>query len=366
MAALERLAPKSWAEDWDNVGLQVGSLQGRTEKVLLTLDVTPAVVNKAAETGAKLVISHHPPVFRPLRSVRTDLNQGAVIAAALKYGLVIYSAHTNLDSSPAGVNAALAEVLELPNPRILLPVYEQLYKIVVFVPTAQEAELREAIGNAGAGFIGNYSHCTYRVQGKGTFFPHEGTHPFIGQPGKLEEVDETRIETIVPEGQLRQVISAMLRTHPYEEPAYDIYRVENQGPPHGAGRISELDAPVELHEFVLRAVKLLKTRIPQLASSGKTMIKRVAIMGGSGGDYAGAAADKGADLYITGECHYHIAQEVTARGMNVLTVGHYESEQMVWRYVAPLLERELKAGDNGLEFIIYDQCTSPFVPLATL
>ena len=236
MDIMERLAPCQLAEEWDNVGLLIGDPGDRVEGVLVSLDLTAPVLAEASAKGANLILVHHPPIFRPLKELRTDTPLGKLLADVLKEKMQVYAAHTNLDVAPLGVSQQLARKLELVETRILQPAGEdKLFKLVVFVPESHEAHVRKSLGDAGAGWIGNYSHCTFRTAGKGTFRPLEGADPFLGRVGQLEEAAEYRLETIVPQSRLQEVIKAMLASHPYEEVAYDLYPLSNRGRAYGLG-----------------------------------------------------------------------------------------------------------------------------------
>lgn len=195
---MERLAPKSLAYDWDNVGLQVGSFSTPVKKIMVTLDVLEEVVDEAITKNVSLIIAHHPLLFKPVKQLSTDTPQGRVLHKLLQHNITVYAAHTNLDIAEGGVNDVLCEKLKIKNTKVLIKERtETLYKLVVYVPQTHQKVLREAIGKAGAGHIGNYSHCTFQTMGKGTFKPLEGTNPYIGSQDKMEFVPEVKIETIV-------------------------------------------------------------------------------------------------------------------------------------------------------------------------
>ncbi|MQL53145.1 Nif3-like dinuclear metal center hexameric protein, partial [Desulfofundulus thermobenzoicus] len=235
---LEGLAPLELAEPWDNPGWQLGDPGVPVERVLLSLDVDEGVCREAIEMSARLIITHHPLFFKEIKEIRLDSPRGALVAGLIKAGIGVYAAHTNLDSARWGVNDALARRLNLRDIQVLRPVREKYLKLVVFVPLDHVDGVREALGKAGAGWIGNYSDCTFGVQGTGTFRPREGTNPYIGTRGQLEKVPEVRLETILPKRLEKQVIEAMLRAHPYEEVAYDLYPLANSFPTgRGLGRV---------------------------------------------------------------------------------------------------------------------------------
>src|SRR5699024_9891248 len=234
--SLELWAPKSLAYDWDNVGLQVGSKHDVTSGVLVTLDVTEAVVDEAIEKNANVILAHHPITFRPLSAIEFDSVKGKVIKKLIQNNITVYASHTNLDIASGGVNDLLSEAIGLENVQPLIPTQtESLVKLVVFTPVDYVQQVVDALSEAGAGHIGNYSHCTFQSPGQGTFKPLEGTNPFIGTQDTIERVDEIKVETIVKEKDLHTIVTAMTKAHPYEEVAYDIVPLKNEGETLGIG-----------------------------------------------------------------------------------------------------------------------------------
>lgn len=339
---LEKIAPKKWAEEWDNVGLLVGTLQKNVERVLLTLDVTEEVIKEAVELNCQLIIAHHPIVFRPLKAIRTDLEQGKLIEQLIKNDIAVYAAHTNLDVASEGVNKVLADLFELTN---LQPLktngQEQLFKLVVYVPTDHAELVRAALGKAGAGHIGQYSHCTFSVTGTGTFLPQTGTNPFIGTVGNLERVVEERVETIVPERLLNQSLRAMSKAHPYEEVAYDIIPLGNQGEVRALGLIGQLPEEISLRNFWTVVKRVLA--VPELRVTGDPgrLISKVAVAGGAGGGLAYAVNGR-ADLLITGDVSYHQALDAAALGLAIVDAGHWYTEWPILRSLAIRLRNEMQ------------------------
>ena len=258
----EQFSPKSLAVEGDKIGLQIGTLNKTVANVMVTLDVLEETVDEAIAKNVDLIIAHHPPVFRPLKHVITDQPGGRLIEKCIKHDIAVYAAHTNLDVADGGVNDMLAEALELKNTKVLVPTYEEpLKKLAVYVPKDYEEQVRTALGDAGAGHIGAYSHCAFSAEGVGSFKPLSEADPFIGKRGELERVEEVRIETVYPAGIEKSVIKAMSEAHPYEEVAFDIYPVEQNPLQKGLGRIGELNEEMTLEAFA-RYVKekLEKTR----------------------------------------------------------------------------------------------------------
>ncbi len=335
MAAMERLAPPSLAAGWDNVGLLVGSPEQEVSALLVALDVTPQVAEAAAAAGVDMIVAHHPPIFKGLTAVRTDAPPGRTLAALLKAGIAVYAAHTNLDLADGGVNDILAARLGLAAVRPLAAEgREKLLKLAVFVPEGHVEAVRQAVAAAGAGHIGNYSHCTFQTPGTGTFLPLAGTQPFIGEQGKLEYAAECRLETILPEKLAAGVIDAMLKAHPYEEVAYDLYALENPGRAIGLGRVGRLPAVEPLDAFVGRVKTALALRHVRVCGPEQRPVATVAVCGGSGGDLFKAAAAAGADVLVTGDVKYHEALEAAAVGLTMVDAGHYATERPAVEAVA--------------------------------
>lgn len=327
---MERLVPPQLAEEWDNSGWQVGDPDAVVQRVLLALDVTPEVLEEAEQQGAQLIISHHPMFLKGIKNVRRDNPAGDLVFRLIRAGIGVYAAHTNLDSAEGGVNDVLARALELQQIEVLHPVqYQRLTKLVVFVPVTHAGVVREALGQAGAGYIGNYSHCTFNLEGTGTFCPGEGTNPFIGTTGRLEQVEEVRIETIVKQEDISGVVQAMLKAHPYEEVAYDLYPLENKGAARGLGRIGRLAEPVALADFAGTVQKVLQAGCLRYGGASDRAVQHVAVCGGSGGDLWPLARQRGADVLVTGDVRYHAARDMLAAGMCFIDAGHFATERVV-------------------------------------
>ncbi len=337
---MERLAPPGLAEEWDNSGWQVGDPGAEVQKVLLALDVTREVVEEAEKYGAQLIISHHPMLLKGIKSVCRDNPAGSLLYRLIQTGIGVYAAHTTLDCAEGGVNDVLARILGLEQIEVLQPLqYQQLLKLVVFVPVSHADAVREALGRAGAGYIGNYSHCTYNLKGIGTFCPLEGTSPFIGTVGRLEQVEEVRIETIIKKQQSGRVLQAMFEAHPYEEVAYDLYPLVNKGAVHGLGRIGRLPQAVTLAELAGIVQEVLHGSCLRYGGTSHTMVQRVAVCGGSGGDLWALAQKKDADVLVTGDVRYHTARDMLTAKMCFIDAGHFATE----RVVLPALRKKLNA-----------------------
>lgn len=354
MDVMEKIAPRHLAESWDNVGLMIGSPSRDIQKIMVCLDVSEAVIKRSIEQKVDCIISHHPFIFKAMKNLRMDLPQGRLIEKIIKNGIVIFSAHTNLDIANHGVNDVLAEKLSLKDTKPLsITDSEALVKLVVFIPEDYVSVVQMAIAKAGAGHIGNYSHCTFQVKGQGTFMPLAGTIPFIGKQGKLEYVNEVRLETIMPEKIAHRVVRAMMKAHPYEEVAYDLYPVKQSGEAFGLGRIGKLEKPLKALEFIQIAKESLKAEQVRFVGDTNTMIQKVAICSGSGAEFIGKAAYAGADLFVTGDLKYHDAQRGLDAGICILDAGHFATEMPVVEVVAKYLQAEKEKQKWDIE-VVYD------------
>lgn len=331
-SAMEEIAPARLREDWDNVGLLVGRPDSSVERILLTLDVTSAVIEEAIETKTDLILAHHPFPYKLGKTIRTDQMEGAMLAALLKNDIAVYAAHTNLDSAMGGVNDALAEALGLQGIVPVRPAEGRLAKIVTFVPEGNEEKVWQAMAGAGAGHIGKYSHCGFRVAGTGTFLPGAGSRPFIGEENRLEKVNEIRLETVAPVFMVKEVVQALLAAHPYEEAAYDVYNLDNAWSEGGMGRMGQLNPPLSLRDFAAHVKQTLQVDGMRFAGNESARIAKVAVCGGSGMELAGIARCSGADVLVTGDIRYHEAQAALGQGLCLVDAGHFATEY-------PVLER---------------------------
>ncbi|WP_054956648.1 Nif3-like dinuclear metal center hexameric protein [Paenibacillus dakarensis] len=357
---MEQLAPKHVAMPDDRIGLQLGTLNKEIKTVLIALDVNEEVVEEAIELGADLIIAHHAIIYRPLKQLQTDSPMGKVYEKLIKNDIAVYISHTNLDVTEGGMNDWMAEALGITN---TLPIHdvhtEQLSKLVVFVPKSHHQEVLDAVLNAGAGSIGNYSHCSFNVEGFGTFVPGEGTDPFLGKQGKMERADEVRIETVVPQNIRSRVIQAMLKAHPYEEVAYDLYPMDLKGRSLGLGRIGKLSEPVTLAALVDVVKEKLEVPHVRVVGDLDRMVKKAAVIGGSGGSFMNTVLFKGADVLITGDIDYHTAQDALAAGLAIIDPGH-NAEKIMKLKVAEWMEGKLQEHRYDTRVIASKVNTEPF------
>ncbi|MBD8031885.1 MULTISPECIES: Nif3-like dinuclear metal center hexameric protein [Solibacillus] len=327
----ESWSPKKYAcMPNDPIGLAIGTLNKPVSKVLVTLDVTHEIVNEAIENGCELIIAHHPPIFMKLSNLRTDNPQGALYEKCLKNDIAVYAAHTNLDVAPGGVNDLLADALQLEERRILDISYEEkMMKLAVFVPVDDADALREVLAKAGAGRLGNYEACSYTLAGKGRFRAVEGADPAVGEIGELHIEQEEKVEVVFPQSMKNKILKAMLNSHPYEEPAYDLFTMDVATNEEGLGRIGKLKEPMTLREFA-EFVKV-QLDVPCLRAVGPLdqPVQKVAIVGGDGNKYIRTAKFAGADVFVTGDIGFHMAQSAELDGLSIIDPGHHVEKVMI-------------------------------------
>lgn len=322
---IEQYAPLPLQESFDNSGVQVGDINQLAKGALLCLDITEEVIEEALVRDCNLIISHHPLAFKSFKSLRGATYVERCMMKACKYDLVIYAAHTNLDNVQGGVNYKLAEMIGLQNIRILSPQKGMLLKLVTFVPTPYAELVRNALFNAGAGNIGNYDSCSFNVYGDGTYRAQEGANPFIGTIGETHYENETRIEVILPAFRQLTITRALRSVHPYEEPAFDYYPLNNTWEQVGSGVVGEL--PVEEDEltFLLQIKDIFNVPCVKHSPLTGKPIREVAICGGGGAFLIKDAIAYGADVFITGEAKYNDYYDVEDKIL-LAVIGHYESE----------------------------------------
>jgi dinuclear metal center YbgI/SA1388 family protein len=351
IAVLEHLAPSALQEDYDNAGLITGSSDWECQGIVVSLDATEDVVNEAIEKNCNLIIAHHPIVFKGIKKINGKNYVEQTIITAVKNDIAIYAIHTNLDNVIHGVNGKIADLLGLINRRILAPKSGLLQKLSVFVPLAHKTPLMNALFEAGAGNIGEYSECSFSSEGSGTYLPGANTNPYLGKKGQRHEEMEARVEVIFPAWLQGKIVRAMMVNHPYEEVAYDIYPLVNSFQETGSGLVGELPHQCT-EEEILKQFRII-FNIPVIKHTrllGKP-INKVALCGGAGSFLTAAAVASGADMYITGDIKYH--EFFDAEGKLLLAdIGHYESEQFTIHLLFDILKGKfpnfavLKTGVN--------------------
>jgi len=357
-AAIEKIVPLKLAQDWDNVGLLVGQPQRNVKNILLTIDVTGDVVAEAKKLKTDLIVSYHPAIWDGLKKITEEpavKPQAKYLAPRSTQGLVydlirsrisVFSIHTALDSAIGGTNDGLAEIVGIVDAKpigdyVACPAGDN-YKLVVFIPVESAAKVSNAVFAAGAGVIGNYSHCGFTTEGQGSFLPLAGAKPAIGKKGRIEAVPEVRFETIVPVEKLDDAIAAMKKAHPYETPAFDCYKLYESPNKFGLGRIGKLARPTQLNKIIERIKKNTGAKAIGIVGDEKRLIKTAAVCAGSCGKIINSVIATKADLYLTGELKHHQALAAQEAGLTCICLSHSVSERFILSKFAKQLQKKIK------------------------
>ncbi len=358
----EAYCPQWLAETGDPVGLHVGTLNKPIERVMMALDVRPEVVTEAIEKAIDLIVVKHPPIFRPVARLSADDPQEKMLMDLIKHDIAVYAAHTNMDIIDDGLNDWFCEALGIEADTFLHQTHQiKMKKLAVFVPVDQASQIRRVLAEAGAGQQGAYKNTSYSLIGTGRFVPQDHAHPAIGAAGKETQVQEAKIEVIFPETITDKVVAAMIQAHPYEEPAYDLYTLDNLTAYYGIGRVGQLPAPMPVQEFVARIKQVFELDALRiiLPNQPKEQIQRFAICGGSGQSFYTDALKAKADVYITGDVTYHIAHDMQANGLIGIDPGHHIEALCIPRFIEKF--NQWKAEENwSVTFIPATTSTNPF------
>ena len=344
-AAIEEIAALKLAQDWDNVGLLIGDAQRNVKNILLTIDVTGDVVAEAKRLKTDLIISYHPVIWDGLKQITADGSTGAIYNL-IKAGIAVFSIHTALDVAIGGVNDGLADIVGIRDAEPIgdyvdSPVGDN-YKLVVFVPIESAAKISNAVFAAGAGAIGNYRNCSFGAEGTGTFLPLKGAKPAIGKKGKLEKVPEIRFETIVPAEKLADCIAAMKKAHPYETPAFDVFKLYDTQSKFGLGRIGKLAQPVRIKQIIGKIKKYTGAKAVGIVGDEKRLVKTAAVCAGSCGKIINSVIAAKADCYVTGELKHHQALAAQEAGLTCICLSHTVSERFILKKFAKQLQKQIK------------------------
>jgi len=358
---INKIAPQTLAESWDNSGMQLGDPGSTVQKIMVALEPTLQVINSAISSSCQLLLTHHPLIFKPNSSITTSTPTGKAIHTAIKASLAVFSMHTNYDSAAGGLNDLLAEYAGLSSATPLKPGFRQeLVKLVLFVPESHLESVRAALFPFTLS-LGEYSDCSFSTVGEGTFKPGNLAHPFIGTVGALEKVAEQRLELLIDKTVLPKAINRLLSVHPYEEPAYDIYPLLNNGLMLGLGRMGHLATPLTLKEYAQQIANSLKTRTIRYVGNPDAMIRKVAVCSGSGASLMGDAIRAGADLLLTGDVKYHDARDAEAHGIALIDAGHFGTEIIMAEAVQKRLQKSLRdAGYADCHVITCTEESDPF------
>ncbi|MBP9113248.1 MAG: Nif3-like dinuclear metal center hexameric protein [Polyangiaceae bacterium] len=333
IALAETIAPTRFAESWDNVGLLAGDPEMDVTRVLLTNDVTREVLGEAKRAKANVVYAYHPPLFSPVKHVRA----GSLVFDAIRDGIALYSPHTALDVARGGTNDVLADACGIADALPIKPYQAapEAAKLVTFVPNENLESVADVLFQAGAGKIGDYRSCSFRTEGTGTFFGEAGTTPVVGSAGQLERVKETKLELIVPLSKIDEVVHALRKSHPYEEPAFDLVML-HQAPPLesiGLGRIGNRALPIERSTLIEEIKERLGLTHVLVSGPAAGAVTRIAVLAGSAGDLWKRAIAMGAEVLVTGELRHHDALACSEAGMTVIACLHSNSERKTLHYV---------------------------------
>lgn len=358
ISMMDTIAPERWAEDWDNVGLQVGEAGTPVDKVLLALEITDAVLSEAIEKEVNLIITHHPMYLAPPAHITGLDGTGRLMLGMIHAGIAHYAAHTNLDKSACSPDMALCGLLKLQEVKPLVVEKEGYCQLVTFCPPEHTKAVRDALFEAGCGTIGAYSRCSFSGKGTGTFQPGEGTHPHIGSIDALSEVEEMRVEVIVPKSSIGSAVAAVKTAHPYEEPVIDLYPIEAPQPGIGMGRFGVLPTPLPLCQLAEKIKNLLGA--PAVRVSGEDVtVKTLAVCAGAGGDFAGDALASGADAFLTGEIKHHDLTDIGRDHFPVIAAGHYDTEAPAMALLAARLREDMRAAGYDAEVIVSSEMRAP-------
>ena len=347
ISAFDSFAPPYLANEWDNVGLLVGTPDWSSNKILLTIDLTEAVMQEAISLNTNTIVSYHPPIFNPLKSVTNRSFKERIVLDAILHKIAIYSPHTSLDVARGGVNDWIVEGIGVGDVRAIKPFGnlppDEECKLVTFCPEDKVEELRLSLSSVGCGRIGQYEQCSFATTGTGTFIGNEGTNPTHGKAGELQRVIECKFEMVVSKNSLSLAIQALRQFHPYEEPALEVYELcERPRREMGVGRRIHLDKPVQLDELSRKLKKHLGigyVRVAPAAGKGNRIeVQTVGLCAGAGGSVCELAIDDGCEVFITGEMTHHQVIAATARGCTVMLTGHTNSE----RGYLPKLKEQLE------------------------
>lgn len=339
LKAIEKNAPLGLQEPYDNAGLVVGTPEEELTGVLLTLDVGENTIQEAIRKNCNLVVSHHPVIFKAIKRIDETQLEGRILVQAVRNGIALYAAHTNLDNAPQGVNYYLAKQIGLQNIKPLQPVSECIGKLVTFVPKDHEQKIKQALFDAGAGCIGNYDSCSFTSQGEGSFRGNESTHPYKGKKEVLHHEPEVKIEVVYPIYAEKAMLTQLYAAHPYEEPVIDLYMLRNKHLTAGSGAIGELPAPEAMKTFLKRIKKEWQLNVIRHSPIHKKQVKKIAVCGGSGSFLISEAKRQNADLFITADLKYHDFF-IPDHRITIADIGHFESEYIAIRILNNIISRE--------------------------
>ncbi len=335
---LEKIAPLSIQEEYDNSGLLVGDSKTRLNGVLISLDCTEQIINEAIKNNCNLIIIHHPLIFNPIKKINGKTSNEKVIISAIKKDICIYSMHTNFDNILNGVNFIIAKKLNLKKLKILRHKKNTLSKLELYCPKEFTEKVRNSIFLVGGGKIGEYNSCSFNISGKGTFKPSRNANPFIGQKDEFKVEDEDKIELVFPSYLENKIIDTLKNNHPYEQVAFQVIQLSNPHPEIGSGLVGELDDEIRSDEFLRLLKDKMNTNSIKYTKLVRKKIKKIALCGGSGSFLINDAILSNADLFISSDIKYHDFFKADNK-IIIADIGHYESEQFTKDLIFDLLNK---------------------------
>ena len=357
--SIDAVVPLKLAQDWDNVGLLVGRPNRNVSRILLALDVTMDVVREARDFKAEMIVAYHPVIWDSLKAVTAE-GPSEVVYELARSDIAVFCVHTALDSVEGGVNDGLAEIVGIDGARPIGDYVEDpagpWYKLVVFVPSESVSKVTDAIFRAGGGRMGNYSRCGFQAAGEGSFLPMENASPAVGRRGRQETVREIRFETVVEAGRLETVVASMLRAHPYEAPAYDVFRLQHSGERFGLGRMGRLRRPATVAAIMRRIKKGTGAAAVRIVGDVPPKVSAAAVCAGSCGRIINSVISAGCDLYVTGELKHHHALLARQSNLACICLGHGVSERFILKNLAALLRPRMPE----VRFKVSDRDVEPF------
>lgn len=363
IALMDEVAPPRLAEKWDNSGFQFGDPDKTVSRVMVSLDPTPAVIQGACDAGAELLITHHPLFFQPLKKIDLRTPLGKVIEASARHHLAIFCAHTNLDAVSGGLNDVLAEKLSLQNIKLLSPSIpiEETCKLVVYAPKDHYRRLLDIFFNYNQGVIGQYSCCTFRQDGTGTFKPGPAARPMVGDPGETVHIDEVRIEATINPLFIKKIVAKLEDVHPYETMAWDVYPLYPETPADGLGRIGDLLEPLHSETLARKVKSAMGIEWVRVVAANDRLIRKVAVCTGSGAGLMSEFLASDADALVTGDLRYHDARELEMRGRIAVDVGHFPSEQLMIELILQRLTLKCRQCNYDVSVTAWLNEKDPFV-----
>lgn len=342
---IQQIAPPNLAQKWDNTGLLIGDSNKNVKSIMLTIDVTKQVLAEAKKNKTDLIVSYHPVIWDGLKKITANDPNNKVFEI-IRSDIAVYSVHTTLDVISGGVNDGLAEIVGIRRPKPIGDYVENpaedIYKLVVFIPINAVKKVSDALFAAGAGTMGNYSNCSFKSEGTGTFLPLNNAEPAVGQRGKLQNVPEVKFETIVTAEKLQKAITAMKNAHPYETPAFDCLKMHNPRTKTGLGRIGKLNRPATLKTIVRKIKKYTGAKTIGFIGPEKKLVNTAAVCAGSCGKIINAVINAKTDLYVTGELKHHQALAAQQAKLTCLCLSHTVSERFILKKFAERLKKQLE------------------------